>query len=174
MCFSYILRFSTSFLIADLSDKNVWAYYQISVNGDGVLLPVVCTFLKFGLVFAGTAGDSLSYHRGMAFTTKDKSSGRNCAVVYKGAWWYKSCHKSNLNGLYHHGQHSSFADGVNWKSWKGYHYSAKRAEMKIRPVGFWCVTTRGCIHQTCVRTKMSINMTYTHHKFNLRILSRPR
>ena len=90
-------------------------------------------------MFSGTAGDSLSYHRGAPFSTKDKDNdqnSRNCAVVYKGAWWYVSCHKSNLNGFYHHGQHSSFADGVNWKYWKGYYYSAKRAEMKIRPVGF--------------------------------------
>ncbi|XP_020907416.2 ryncolin-1-like [Exaiptasia diaphana] len=87
--------------------------------------------------YKGTAGDSLSWHRGMPFTTKDrdndKSSG-NCAVVYKGAWWYNECHNSNLNDLYHHGKHKSYGDGVNWSDWKGYKYSAKRAEMKIRPV----------------------------------------
>ena len=60
----------------------------------------------------------------------------NCAVTYKGAWWYTSCHASNLNGLYHHGKHKSGADGVNWYAWKGHHYSAKTAEMKIRPVDF--------------------------------------
>jgi len=74
----------------------------------------------------------------MAFTTKDQdhdSNGANCASVYKGAWWYKSCHFANLNGLYHEGgNHASFADGVNWHTWKGYHYSGKRAEMKIKPV----------------------------------------
>ena len=88
-------------------------------------------------LFLGTAGDSLSRHRGQPFSTKDQDNDNwssNCAVSYKGAWWYGSCHASNLNGVYHHGAHSSYADGVNWHAWKGYNYSAKRAEMKIRPV----------------------------------------
>ena len=88
----------------------------------------------------GTAGDSFSEHRGQPFTTKDQDNdsaiSRNCAVTYKGAWWYNNCHGSNLNGLYHHGSHSSYADGVIWYAWKGHHYSVKRAEMKIRPVNF--------------------------------------
>ena len=54
----------------------------------------------------------------------------------KGAWWYNACYASNLNGLYHHGAHSSRIDGVSWELWKGHNYSAKRAEMKIRPVKF--------------------------------------
>ena len=90
-------------------------------------------------MFSGTAGDSLSYHRDAAFTTKDKDNDQdssNCAKVYKGAWWYRACHHSNLNGRYLYGNHSSYADGVNWKSWKGQYYSVKKAEMKIRPVGF--------------------------------------
>jgi len=92
------------------------------------------------LLFTGTAGDSLSYHRGAPFSTKDSDNdlwaSGNCAVICKGAWWHKSCHHSNLNGIYHHGKHSSGADGVNWYHWKGHHYSAKKAEMKIRPAGF--------------------------------------
>ena len=97
------------------------------------------TQINVRVLFSGTAGDSLSYHRGSPFTTKDQdndSKSSNCAVSYKGAWWYETCHDSNLNGLYHHGQHSSSADGVNWYHWKGHNYSAKRAEMKIRPVKF--------------------------------------
>ncbi|XP_044173278.1 microfibril-associated glycoprotein 4-like [Acropora millepora] len=89
--------------------------------------------------YSGTAGDSLSGHRGAPFSTKDSdndSSSSSCAVIYKGAWWYKGCHNSNLNGIYHHGRHSSYADGVNWYHWKGHYYSAKKAEMKIRPAGF--------------------------------------
>ena len=75
----------------------------------------------------------------ISFTTKDQDNDswvRNCAVVFKGAWWYFGCHQSNLNGFYHHGKHSSYADGVNWYHWKGHYYSVKRAEMKIRPVSF--------------------------------------
>ncbi|CAB4008378.1 Hypothetical predicted protein [Paramuricea clavata] len=90
-------------------------------------------------IYNGTAGDSLSYHKGMAFTTKDSHNDQwynNCAVQYKGAWWYKRCHKSNLNGLYLDGAHMSFADGVNWYHWKGYYYSLKSTSMKIRPVAF--------------------------------------
>ena len=90
------------------------------------------------ILFLGTAGDSLSYHRSQPFATKDNGSesARNCALSFKGAWWYHGCHYSNLNGFYHHGSHSSYADGVNWYAWKGYYYSVKRAEMKIRPVNF--------------------------------------
>jgi len=90
--------------------------------------------------YSGNAGDSLSGHKGRPFSTKDQDndgSSANCAVAHKGAWWYGRCHSSNLNGLYHHGPHSSYADGVNWQSWKGYRYSAERAEMKIRPLGIF-------------------------------------
>ena len=93
-----------------------------------------CPSLFF--LFIGTAGDSLSGHRGVPFSTKDQDNdswSSSCAVANKGAWWYGACHSSNLNGVYHHGPHSSYADGVNWYTWKGYKYSAKRAEMKIRP-----------------------------------------
>ena len=45
--------------------------------------------------------DSLSYTNGAAFSTSDNdndSSNSNCAAIYLGAWWYTSCHHSNLNG----------------------------------------------------------------------------
>jgi len=85
----------------------------------------------------GTAGDSLSGHRGMAFSTKDQDNdiySGNCATQFKGAWWYQKCLWSNLNGLYLHGKHSNAWQGVDWGSWRGSNYSVKRAEMKIKPV----------------------------------------
>ena len=45
-----------------------------------------------------------------------------------------NCHHSNLNGLYHAGAHSTFADGVNWHSWKGYNEALTKTEMKFRPI----------------------------------------
>ncbi|CAB3994425.1 Hypothetical predicted protein, partial [Paramuricea clavata] len=86
----------------------------------------------------GTAGDSLNYHNGMQFTTKDadhdKIMNGNCARRYPGAWWYNDCHQSNLNGLYYHGHHSSYADGINWYHWKGHYYSLKKTTMKIKGI----------------------------------------
>uniref|UniRef100_A0A8C2SMW3 Fibrinogen C-terminal domain-containing protein n=1 Tax=Capra hircus TaxID=9925 RepID=A0A8C2SMW3_CAPHI len=87
--------------------------------------------------YSGTAGDSLLKHSGMKFTTKDRDSDHsenNCAAFYRGAWWYRNCHTSNLNGQYLRGAHASYADGVEWSSWTGWQYSLKFSEMKIRPV----------------------------------------
>ena len=70
----------------------------------------------------------------MMLTTQDRdndvNSGANCAVSYKGGWWYNSCHCANLNGLYQGGLH---AQGVAWSSLRGLGYSLKHAEMKFRP-----------------------------------------
>ena len=86
----------------------------------------------------GTAGDSLGYHRGMAFSTKDRDNDKwvkNCASQNnRGAWWYKDCHLSNLNGLYLYGKINH--QGMGWYHWKINEYSVKRSEMKIRPKDF--------------------------------------
>lgn len=85
----------------------------------------------------GAGGDSLFYHNGQRFTTFDKDQdgwSGNCAVTYCGAFWYNACHYVNVNGEYLWGATSHFAIGVNWYTFKGYHYSLKSISMKIRPV----------------------------------------
>ncbi|XP_013791422.1 techylectin-5A-like [Limulus polyphemus] len=80
-------------------------------------------------------GDSFCYHNEFRFTTKDNDNDIddfNCAQTFKGAWLYKNCHGSNLNGLYLNGKHESYADGVEWSDWKGQKYSLPDVEMKIR------------------------------------------
>ena len=85
--------------------------------------------------YSGTAGNSFSYHSGKKFSTRDRDNdiwSGQCAQTFRGAWWYGACHSSNLNGLYLFGPHSSYANGVNWSAWLGYHYSLKFTEMKFR------------------------------------------
>ena len=77
------------------------------------------------------SGDSLTSHDAREFSTRDYDW-RSCSKWYKGGWWYHSCHSSNLNGLYLNGSHSSYADGVNWNTWRGNYNSLKTTEMKVR------------------------------------------
>nr|XP_032814600.1 tenascin-R-like isoform X4 [Petromyzon marinus] len=91
--------------------------------------------LRIG-AYNGTAGDSLSYHQGRPFSAPDRDNDvavTNCAISYKGAWWYKNCHRVNLNGKYGEASHSQ---GINWYHWKGHEHSIPFVEMKMRPHGY--------------------------------------
>ncbi|XP_023371864.1 ficolin-1 [Otolemur garnettii] len=72
-----------------------------------------------------------AFVEGSADQDNDLSSS-SCSVTYQGAWWYTECHSSNLNGQYLSGAHESYANGINWKTGKGYNYSYKGSEMKVR------------------------------------------
>ncbi|XP_036962547.1 microfibril-associated glycoprotein 4-like [Acanthopagrus latus] len=118
----------------DFEGKTVFARYtSFSVEGecDGYLLKVS------GFINGG-AGDSLSYHNGQKFTTFDKDQDAwkgNCARSYLGAFWYRSCHQVNPNGVYRWGADKTlYAVGVEWYHWKRNDYSLKSIRMKIRPV----------------------------------------
>ena len=88
-------------LRVDLSfdGNNYYAFYDTF----GLSGPLTHYTLTVG-GFEGTAGDELGYHDNMAFTTKDRDNDMhrsdNCAVERHGAWWYRHCVHSNLNGLW--------------------------------------------------------------------------
>ncbi|XP_072841658.2 veficolin-1 [Pogona vitticeps] len=119
--------------VMDFNDSRTYAKYtsfRISSEKENYTLAV-------GSYVDGDMGDSFTGHRGFAFSTRDRDNDvyepGSCSVMYKGGWWYSSCHSSNLNGLYLKGEHTSYANGINWAAGKGHHYSYKYADMKIRP-----------------------------------------
>ncbi|XP_058976689.1 fibrinogen C domain-containing protein 1-like [Musca domestica] len=57
----------------------------------------------------------------------------NCAQLYVGAWWYKSCHACNLNGEYLRGSTTLYGRGVIWNAFRALYYSLKFVELSIRP-----------------------------------------
>ena len=91
---------------------------------------------SFVLFLKGDAGDSLANHNQMQFSTKDDDNdaySSNCAALYKGGWWYRSCYHSNLNGLYLGAGQSGYTGNV----WNIQSYNClKKTEMKIRPSQF--------------------------------------
>ena len=96
--------------------------------------------LRVGGYVAGlpaAAGDSLSYHNSMQFSTHDRDNDRwsgNCASSRQAAWWYKYCDHSNLNGKYLRGAND--CNGVRWNSFNTAQgcYSLKWSEMKLRQI----------------------------------------
>jgi hypothetical protein len=85
---------------------------------------------------SGSCGNSLIYHNNNPFSTMDRDNDAwddvDCAVAFSGAWWYKACHKSNLNGLYLNGTGADFGRGITWDLCWGQTYSLKTTVMKIR------------------------------------------
>ncbi|KAK0065242.1 BpFREP12.10 [Biomphalaria pfeifferi] len=83
--------------------------------------------------YSGNAGDSLSYHNYMYFSTFDRDSDNygptHCAEYCSGAWWYKDCHYSNLNGQW---GRTSDLQGMSWYYLTGHYNSVTFSEMKIR------------------------------------------
>lgn len=119
--------------LGDFDDARRFAEYnsfEVANSGDKYRL-------QLGSFSSGDAGDAMSICDDEQFSTRDQDNDlweNSCAVSYKGGWWYERCHYANLNGPYLEGEHSSYADGVNWQQWRGYYYSLKFTEMKLRPV----------------------------------------
>ncbi|KAL3284117.1 hypothetical protein HHI36_018285 [Cryptolaemus montrouzieri] len=89
--------------------------------------------------YSGDAEDSLIYHAGSRFSTKDKDQDEwdegSCPRSHGGGWWYKACDTSNLNGRYLVGEvPDSFQyQGMYWAGFRGPQYSLKQSRMMVRP-----------------------------------------
>uniref|UniRef100_A0A182F1U1 Fibrinogen C-terminal domain-containing protein n=1 Tax=Anopheles albimanus TaxID=7167 RepID=A0A182F1U1_ANOAL len=85
----------------------------------------------------GTAGDSLTSHKGMKFSTSDRdndnSANGNCAMDWDGGWWFNSCGNVYLNGLYRNVSGNE-EDNISWyhfnDDWRGLSYT----RMLLRPL----------------------------------------
>uniref|UniRef100_A0A1I8IHN1 Fibrinogen C-terminal domain-containing protein n=1 Tax=Macrostomum lignano TaxID=282301 RepID=A0A1I8IHN1_9PLAT len=98
--------------------------------------------------FSGSAGigDSIAapwdgltkvITNGFPFTTIDKDNDNaegNCALAFKGAWWFNSCFGAHLNGQYHNypeALSTAYAMGIHWMMPFEAYYSLKEAEMLV-------------------------------------------
>ncbi|CAG5027789.1 unnamed protein product [Parnassius apollo] len=88
--------------------------------------------------FHGSAGDSLSYHAGQKFSTHDADHDEwkdgSCAKEHGGAWWYKECDKSNLNGKYTLSAEEAQGQNIYWISFKAPTVPLTKTRMMIRPL----------------------------------------
>ncbi|XP_050958972.1 microfibril-associated glycoprotein 4-like [Labeo rohita] len=120
--------------VEDFKGQKAYAVYKsfsVSAEADGYRLQVS------GFVNKG-AGDSLSYHNLMKFTTYDKdqdNSAENCAIKCHGGFWYNNCYFTNPTGPYLREKESAtVATGINWYYWKNNYNSLKSITMKIKHV----------------------------------------
>ena len=128
--------------LADWEGNTAFAKYdQFSVGDEDSDY----TLSVSGYQNASTAGNSLtSRDSGQRFSTPDRDNDvattiadGHCAVFFHGPWWHRDCYHSLLTGKYYTsgGPRSSPPYGIIWSSWKGFEYSLRYAEMKIRPGG---------------------------------------
>ncbi|XP_048747076.2 ryncolin-4-like [Ostrea edulis] len=85
--------------------------------------------------YSGTAGNSLEYHNGRPFSTRDQDNDswkNSCAVNRKAGWWFGDCDNSDLNGIYHKSAVKTWAC-VLWYKFGNVNRSMKHARMMIRP-----------------------------------------
>ena len=116
--------------LGDFQGNSAYAQYTNFSVGDSA-----SKYILTATGYSGTARNSLARHNGQRFTTRDQdndASSINCAQSNEGGWWYWDCFDSNLNGPYRSEPQVSTGDGVMWGGWRGFRYSLKFTEMKLR------------------------------------------
>uniref|UniRef100_A0A1I8MQJ2 Fibrinogen C-terminal domain-containing protein n=1 Tax=Musca domestica TaxID=7370 RepID=A0A1I8MQJ2_MUSDO len=79
--------------------------------------------------YSGDAGDSLRYHAGASFVTKDNNNGGNFPAERGGGWWRSVQSMCDLHSYY---EPVDNVYGIFWGTWNGWKYTLKSAEMMIR------------------------------------------
>ena len=113
----------------DETAKSIYHYFKVGNEDSGYQLHV-----RGYNSSISNSGDALEIHNKEKFTTRDRDHdmfGENCAVKYHGAWWYKGCFESNLNGHYYHEGDTQDSDGIVWYPFTGFYYSVKKTSMAI-------------------------------------------
>ena len=110
----------------DNGTGQVWTYGYFEVDG-----PETNYTLHIGQAQGPSDGrDSMAYHNGMQFTTRDRDndvSSANCATYGRtGGWWYKNCYHSLLTG-------SHRLRYLYWLNRSGAVVYHPFAEMRLRP-----------------------------------------
>ena len=86
--------------------------------------------------YSGDAGDSLYYHNDQQFSTKDQDNDKkpvsSCSQERMGGWWYNSCARASLNGLYNTDKLNRNKQNVYWYDLKTGYHPLKFSEIKFR------------------------------------------
>uniref|UniRef100_A0A182S5Z9 Fibrinogen C-terminal domain-containing protein n=1 Tax=Anopheles maculatus TaxID=74869 RepID=A0A182S5Z9_9DIPT len=110
--------------------------------------------------YSGSAGDSYGSVVGVLFSAYDldlDNSESNCAASYRGAWWYRDCGLSNLNGLYLKG----LSGGMFWETFRGPFYSLKKSRMMVKRKSMVTTTTSMATESTATTTVIATESTAT-------------
>ncbi|XP_075552815.1 uncharacterized protein LOC142585724 [Dermacentor variabilis] len=93
----------------------LYAYFAIGSEREKFALKLL------GKFEGGDAGDGLSTHAAMAFSTWDVDNDQwgdgSCARDHQGAWWYNQCGSSSLNGDYLQGPGQLQLQAPYWLPW---------------------------------------------------------
>ncbi|XP_068230552.1 techylectin-5B-like [Palaemon carinicauda] len=117
--------------MTDWNEKKVYAEYSSFMvdNADGEYR------LHVG-GHSGTAGDSLTYHNTMLFSTPDRDNDKhasvNCAADRKSGFWFNACeHTGPTNPIL---PSAVTEKGLHWHHWYNNRQTLKAMTFKIKPI----------------------------------------